>query len=411
MARIVTAWGVCFGWCVLLLLLPATGLGQTISSGLTLQAAMERAFASNPSILAARLSRAVRVAGVDVAGEHLNPELSFEVEKETPKQSIGVAIPIELGGKRARRVALSEATLRAGDAEIASTIAQVRNDVRRAYFELLVRSERLAVLRELRDLAERVRETAQARFESGDAPRLEVLQAELAASAAEIETTSAQGVVAAATATFNALLGLALDTPQQLSTPVDAGGPVVASAVRALAERESTALAVLDGRIEEQRARLTLAHALRGPDLIPTATLTHDAQPEFTYGWRAGVAVTLPVFTSHKAGVAVEEATLAQLTAEREATRLRMEADVSAAATTAEAQRLAYARYRDVILPQAREVEQLAQDAYRLGQTGIAVLLQALQASRDVRLRALDTAAQFQTALADLERAVGAPLP
>ena len=68
-------------------------------------------------------------------------------------------------------------------------------------------------------------------------------------------------------------------------------------------------------------------------------------------------------------------------------------------------------RYRDVILPQAQQVEQLAQDSYQLGQTGIAALLQALQASRDVRLRSLDAISQFQTALADLERAIGAPLP
>ena len=411
MARMVTAGGVRIGACVLLWLVPATGLGQTVSNSLTLQAALERALASNPSLLAARLGKAVHLAGVAVAGERLNPEVSFEVEKETPKQSIGVAIPLELGGKRARRVELSEATVRAGDAEMAATIAQVRNDVRRAYFELLVSRERLAVLQELGSLAERASATARARFDTGDAPRLEVLQAELAASAAATETTSAQGVVTAATATFNALLGLPPDTPEQLSTPIDSGGPVEASALRERAERSSTALAVLDRRIEEQRARLTLAHALRAPDLVPMAALTHDAQPEFTYGWRAGVAVTLPVFTSHKAAVAVEETTLAQLTAQRDATRLRIGAEVSAAATTAEAQRLAYVRYHDVIVPQAQQVEQLAQDAYRLGQTGIAALLQALQASRDVRLRALDAAAHFQTALADLERALGTALP
>jgi len=102
---------------------------------------------------------------------------------------------------------------------------------------------------------------------------------------------------------------------------------------------------------------------------------------------------------------------LAQITLQRQATQLRIEGAVSAAAVTAEAHRLAYVRYRDVILPQAQEVEQLAQDAYSLGQTGIAALLQALQSSRDVRLRSLDAVSQFQTALADLERAIGAPLP
>ena len=68
-------------------------------------------------------------------------------------------------------------------------------------------------------------------------------------------------------------------------------------------------------------------------------------------------------------------------------------------------------RYRDEIIPQATQVEQLAQDAYQLGQTGIAALLQALQATRDVRLRSLDAVEQFQNAITDLERAIGAPLP
>jgi outer membrane protein, heavy metal efflux system len=156
---------------------------------------------------------------------------------------------------------------------------------------------------------------------------------------------------------------------------------------------------------------VTLAQALRVPDVVPSATLTHDAEPEFTYGWRVGVAVTLPVLTSHKAGVLVEQTTLAQLMAERQAALQRINGDVTAAAATAEAQRLAYVRYRDLILPQAAQVEQLAQDSYQLGQTGIAALLQALQASREIRLRSLDAISQFESALADLERAVGAPLP
>ena len=68
-------------------------------------------------------------------------------------------------------------------------------------------------------------------------------------------------------------------------------------------------------------------------------------------------------------------------------------------------------RYRDEIIPQAQQVEQLAQESYQLGQTGIAALLQALQATRDARLRAIDAVSLFQNALADLERAIGARLP
>jgi outer membrane protein TolC len=52
----------------------------------------------------------------------------------------------------------------------------------------------------------------------------------------------------------------------------------------------------------------------------------------------------------------------------------------------------------------------MAEDAYRLGQTNIAAYLQAVQSSRDVRLRSIQAAADLQNAIADLERAVGAPL-
>ncbi len=381
------------------------------TSPLTLEAAIDRALAANPTIAAARLAGAVNAAALEVAGERPNPEATVEFEKEAPKQAFGFALPVELGGKRGKRLAVSQAAIRAGDAELAATITQVRNDVRRAYFEGVIAEARLEIFRELRDLSQRARDSAQARFESGDAPRLETMQAELALSAAQNDAASAEGAVVAAQSRLNALLGFSLDTRPLLSTAIDQGGPVTTAALLDRAHGASAELVVLDRRIEEQRAKVDLARALRVPDIVPTATLTHDAEPEFTYGWRAGVTVTLPVFTTHKAGVLVEETTLALLTAQRQAAQLRIDGDVTAAAAIAETQRQAYARYRDVILPQAQQVEQLAQDSYQLGQTGIAALLQALQASRDARLRSLDAVSQFQAALADLERAIGTSLP
>jgi len=383
----------------------------TPDNALTLQAALDRALAANPTIAAARLTSAIHLAGRALAGERPNPEATVEFEKETPKQAYGFALPLELGGKRAKRIAVSEATIHAGEAELTATIAQVRNEVRRAYYEVLVAEARLLVLSELRDLSQRVRDTAQARFDAGDAPRLEVLQASLVLAAAENETIAVQGVSVAARTRLNALIGQPLDTSQRLSTSLDAGGPVEVDAALNLARTGSATLALLDRQIEQQRARLALAHALRTPDLVPTATLTHDAEPEFTYGWRAGLAITVPIFTTHSAGVAVEQTTLDQLMAQRQAAVQRMTGEVTAAAAAAEAHRQTYIRYRDLILPQAQEVEQLAQDSYQLGQTGIATLLQSLQASRDLRLRTLDAVSELQAAIADLEQAIGAPLP
>jgi cobalt-zinc-cadmium efflux system outer membrane protein len=397
--------------CALLALTGPAAAQAPLPPSLSLADAVERAMAANPTIAAARLTSAINQAGLAVAGERPNPEVTAEFEKEAPKQGFGVAVPLELGGKRSKRVAVSQAAVRSGEAAIAATMVQVRNDVRRAYDEVLVAEARVNVLGEMRDLSVRVRDAAQTRFDSGDAPRLEVLQAGLALASSENEAAAAEGALTAARTRLNALLGQPLETTQTLVTPLEAGGPVALDVVLDLARTGSAELRVLDRQLDEQRARVALAEALRTPDLVPTATLTHDAQPEFTYGWRAGVAVTLPIFSTHKAGVAVEQTTLDQLLAARQAASARIAGDVTASAATAEAQRRAYVRYRDVILPQAQQVEQLAQDSYQLGQSGIAALLQALQASRDLRLRALDAMAQLQTALADLERAIGAPLP
>jgi outer membrane protein, heavy metal efflux system len=222
--------------CLVALLVAAPAIAQTTASNsLSLQAAMERAFAANPTIAAARLSRTINVAGLAVAGEYLNPDVFVEIEKETPKQAFGFVVPLELGGKRAKRIAVSEATIRTGDAELAATIAQIRNDVRRAYFDVAVAEQRLVILRDLKDLSRRVRDSAQARFESGESPRLEMLQADLAVAAAENEAIAAEAVVIAATSKLNAVLGLPLDTVQQLSTPLGVGGPLATDVVMDLA--------------------------------------------------------------------------------------------------------------------------------------------------------------------------------
>jgi cobalt-zinc-cadmium efflux system outer membrane protein len=383
----------------------------TPTSPLTLQAAVDRALAVNPAVAAARLRRAASQAEIGVARERLNPEGLVEIDKETPHEAYTVTMPLELGGKRARRIAVAQAAATSTEAEITQVIAETRANVRGAYFNRALAEARLALLQELRDIATRARDAAQQRFDAGSAPRLEVVQAQLALAEAQNQADAAQGEVTASRARLDALLGLPLDTAMPLATPLDAGTTPAADAAMAVARSASAELQVLDRRIEEQRARIALAQALRVPDITPEATLTHGAEPEFTTGWRAALGISIPLFTSHRAGVELEQATLTQLTAERDAALARITGDVTSAVALADAQRQQFVRYRDTIVPQALDVERMAEDSYRLGRTGITALLQALQSSGDVRLRSLQAAADFQAALTDLERAVGAPLP
>jgi outer membrane protein, heavy metal efflux system len=123
------------------------------------------------------------------------------------------------------------------------------------------------------------------------------------------------------------------------------------------------------------------------------------------------VAVAIPVFTRHNAEVQVETARVAQLRAQREARLAMLVGEALAAATRAQAARRQYLRYRDEIVPQLTAIESMAEDSYRSGQTNLTAFLQALLAARELRLRATEAGLAYQAAFADLERALGGPIP
>jgi cobalt-zinc-cadmium efflux system outer membrane protein len=387
-----------------------TAFAQQPAPPLTLDAAIARAMTANPTIAAARLARPVATAGVAVAGERPNPDVGYEASKETPQQAITFALPIELGGKRQRRIDLAQAGVATTDAALARVTTDVRNDVRRAYFELVAANERVSLVDGLRVLLTRARDAAQVRVAAGDVPRQELLQTELQLADATNILTAARGEVAAAEVELNTLLGQPVGTPLVLADGL-APGPLPSQAdALSRATQSNAELAVLDRQISEQTARRNLVQALRTPDLAAGTAFTYDAEPEFRYGWRVNFGVTVPVFTTHRAGVLLEDAETARLRAQRDALVATVSGAVVAALARATAARDALASYQTTILPAAQQVEQMAQAAYSSGQTGLVALLQALQQTRDIRQRGLEAGLAFQLALADLERAIGAPL-
>src|SRR5258708_30258093 len=88
----------------------AAAAGQGPST-LSLNDAMSRALEANRTILAARTARAIDVAGVQVAGQRPNPDVSFEYARETPHWAFTGTVPLEISGKRQRRIDVANATL------------------------------------------------------------------------------------------------------------------------------------------------------------------------------------------------------------------------------------------------------------------------------------------------------------
>jgi outer membrane protein, heavy metal efflux system len=393
----------------------ATVEAQTPSAApaptLTLTDALERAVTTSPTIATARLQHPIDIAGVAVAGERPNPDVSYEAAKETPRQAIGATLPIEIGGKRQRRIEVAKAAIAVGDAELSRVIVDVRREVRRLYFEAVAAEQKAQIADDLRALGQRARDAANARVIAGDSARSDLTLSDLSLANAESELTGARGEAEAARAELNTVIGQPPETRWTFADPLSSGALMTSQQATDLAARSNADLQVLDRQIEEQTAKVTLAKALTVPDVSVGGSFTYDAEPEFRYGWRVTGGVTVPVFTTHKAGVAVEQATLARLKQEREAVVSRIAGSVSAALSRATAARDQIRRYETVILPLALEAERQAQAAYNGGQISLPVLIQAITTARDTRQRGLQAGLDYQHALTELERAIGGSLP
>ena len=117
----------------------------------------------------------------------------------------------------------------------------------------------------------------------------------------------------------------------------------------------------------------------------------------------------MPLFTRHNAAVNVEEAELARLKAAREATAIELGGTVAAALARATAARDRCSEYAES-LPRAQEIERMAQDSYSSGQSGLVTPSRRFNSPATCGA-AIRRGAEHQRALADLERAIGAPLP
>jgi cobalt-zinc-cadmium efflux system outer membrane protein len=377
---------------------------------LTLERAMALATEANRTVLAARLQRPVAAAAVGVARERPNPELTFEATRETPKQSVMFSLPIEIGGKRDRRIGLADAGIAAINAEIDRVVAEVQNQVRRAYFGVVAANRRIQLATDARALAVKARDTAVARANAGEVAQQDAIQTNLGVFGADQDLSAARGDAAAARAELNVLLGQPADAPLTLTEDLTARPLPTLEGALAQVTQSNVALALFDRRIAEQTARRDLARALRKPDLTAGGGISYLAMPEFHVGYRASFGITLPLFTKHTAGVLLEDAELTRLGAEREAAVADITSAVSAALARAAAAREQMVRYETQILPLVVQLEQMTQEGYAAGQTPLVQVLTAQQQTRESRLNGLKAGLDYQMALADLERAMGTRL-
>ena len=114
---------------------------------LSLEAALDLALTANPELSAATNELRAVEGAVIQAGLRPNPDISTSVEdtqnRATRSTTVQLGQRLELGGKRAARVAIAERGREVADADLAARRLEVRAAVVGAFFDVLVAQERL----------------------------------------------------------------------------------------------------------------------------------------------------------------------------------------------------------------------------------------------------------------------------
>jgi outer membrane protein, heavy metal efflux system len=387
----------------------AVGFGQ--QPALDLRGALTAAEQGNLELRAARQQRALAIAGITTARQLPNPVLAFTAARDTPHEGVSLDLPVELGGKRSKRIAVAREEQKSTEIDIAVLARQIRRRTREAFYLSLSAREQTAQAKTALDLSTRVRDLAQQRFDAGDVAQLEVLQAEveLARSTADYETTAQ--AQRAADVELAALLNRSLETELVLQGKLEDIPPaptLKAVTDQALETSGDLLKAAQDLKTEERQ--LELAKAQRIPNLDLSAGADFNSPPDFRVGGKGGISATLPLFYHGQGEVALSRARLELLRLTLASQRTNVSAQVAAAYFDYLAKAHQVEQYRNRVLPESIRLETMAEDSYQSGKTNFLTLLDAQRRLNDIRKTYLDALFAAQSSFAALEEAVGASL-
>lgn len=391
---------------------------QISGSPLTLDDALALAGGSAPAIEAAAAGVESAGAARHIAGLRPNPSLTVEVENfvgtgpysgvNGADVTVGLAIPVEFGGKRRARIGLADAEAYRARLTQAIAKADIRLQVTELYIEAAAAEVRVAVAEDRFRIAGDTARAATIRVLAGRASPLEQERAEVARLAAEAEVGKTRRIADAARTNLARRIG----RPVTGAVDVAAlGGPGKGTMgpPRPAGAAGTLALAAADADLETADAGVALARSQRVPDLtvgpgVRRMEATNDVAAVFS------VSVPLPLFNTGRAAVDQANANRRRANAQRRMTALDVEQQITdaevEARNAAEAARVA----NGPALSAAMEAARIARIGYREGKFGQLELLDAERTLIEMRSASIDALASYHLAKARFER-LTAPAP
>ena len=389
---------------------------------------VRRALASNGELAAARLDAERARGRLRQAGLRPNPTIDFEQttgrftgaagERET---SVGIAVPLEIGGKRGRRIDLAKAELEASEAEIANRERVLTSEVRANYAEALAALRELEITENLNNIDLQTTRFIQARVNEGESAPIELNLLRVEVDRLRSRRALVEGRLQAALLRLKSLAGIpheeSLRLQENILTPSLAPPPSSLETATEIALRTRPDLSLARLTEEVAQAGLRLARAEGVPEVTTFAKYTisrsvFDDTPVGVLTDRDkllsfGVSVGIPIFNRNQGAKAEATAAISQSRTRREFLESVIRSEVASAYARYEAARSATAIFEQGVVGRSNENIRAIRAAYEIGEFKITDLLAEQRRLVDSQREFIDALTEQYKALADLHAAIG----
>lgn len=386
------------------LLVPSS---EPLPDNLTLEGALAAAEARSPAIAAARASVAAAQGRLRQAGFRANPELSVELENflgtrelsgfRGSEVTVAVSQRLDLGGRRASRLAVGRAQLSVSELRLLITRAELARSVRQQFATAVAARERLRIAAENEQRSRELARIANILVEVGREPPLRALRAQAAASQAAAELRAAQAEEAASRRTLAALFGA--DVPPRsiagsLGEPIPTSNlPVESLDVRLANAQLALAEASLQQQLAERRLDPAVGLGVRHVQDIGAQALV------------AGFSMPLPIRDRNIGNIEAARAEIRAAEAERASAQVGASTRIANATANLSAANARVEALERGAIPEGREALRLAQLSYEAGKIELIELLDAQAALTSAETQLIEARLAQAQATAELARA------
>ncbi|SFU62558.1 TolC family protein [Pseudomonas sp. OV546] len=395
-----------FLWSIVVFLATAQGV---VAQTLTLDAALQTAFANNPDLAAAQWEIDIAQGGRQQAGLIPNPVASWDAEdtrRNSRTTTVKLSQTLELGGKRGARI---DVATRAQDAA-ALTLEQRRNTLRAEvidnYYGALRAQERLDLAQRSMAVAERGLAVANGRVTAGKTSPVEATRAQVQLSEMRLELNRAQIGLTDAYRRLAASTGNAVPDFQVVATHTQST-PALPPATQLLARLEQTAeLRLAELNILQNEASVGLEKAQRIPDLDVSIGSQYDASVRERVNL-VGVSMPIPLFNRNQGNVLAATRRADQARDLRNAAELRLRTETRQALDLWQTANTEVRAFNQQILPAAQEAVDSATRGFEMGKFSFLDVLDAQRTLIAARTQYLTATAQATDAWVRIERIYG----